>query len=60
MAGESRYGYSEDDEMIEHALDELFEAHDSKDHKKVISALHALIDIIKNKEESHVDADPQE
>ncbi len=58
MSGVSRYGYSEDDDMIEHALDELLSAMDSKDSKKVMSALRALIDVIQNKEETHGDALP--
>lgn len=57
MSGESRYGYSEDDDLIENALDELFAAHDAGDHKKVVAALHALIDLIQNKEEN-TDAEP--
>lgn len=51
-AGESRYGYSEDDDLIEHSLDELMEAHAKKDHKGFISAMKALIEFILNKEGS--------
>jgi hypothetical protein len=51
-AGESRYGYSEDDDLIEHSLDELMDAHARKDHKGFMSAMNALIDFILNKESS--------
>lgn len=50
MSGESRYGFSEDDDLIEHALDELIESIDKKDHKGVIEALKSLIHVIKNQE----------
>ena len=50
QAGESRYGFSEDDDLLEDALDELIRALDSKDASLFISSLHALIEIIKNKE----------
>lgn len=43
IAGESKYGFSEDDELIESALDELIEAVHSKDHRAAIKALHALL-----------------
>lgn len=57
ISGESRYGFSGDDDIVEHALDELMEAYESKDHKKFMSALNALIEVIKNKEP---DASPHE
>jgi hypothetical protein len=50
--GESRYGYSEDDDLIEHSLDELMDAHARKDHKGFMSAINALIEFILNKEGS--------
>lgn len=50
ILGESRYGYSEDDEIIEHALDEIIHAMDSKDHTKLMEALTALIELIRGKE----------
>ena len=59
LTGEAHYGYSEDDEMQDHALDELLAAFESHDHKKMMSALMALVEIIKNKEESS-DAQPHE
>jgi hypothetical protein len=52
LVGESRYGFSEDDDLIEHALDELIEAREKKDHKAFVKALKAIIQFIKNKEES--------
>ena len=45
-AGESKYGFSEDDEIIEHALDELIQAIQGKDSKLLVSSLRALIDCI--------------
>lgn len=51
MSGTSKYGFSEEDEIAEHALQELSDAVDAKDHKKLMSALSALIDCINNKEE---------
>ena len=52
MSGESKYGLSEDDDLIEGALDELMEAHARKDHKGFMSAMNALIEFILNKEGS--------
>lgn len=51
-AGESRYGFSEDDELVEGALDELMAAYGSKDPSKFREALTALIDCIMSREES--------
>jgi hypothetical protein len=51
-AGESRYGFSEDDDLIESALDDLISALDSKDHEGVMEALRALIHSIKAREDS--------
>lgn len=56
--GESRYGYSEDDDLIEVALDELMAALESKDGSKIHSAIEALVDFIRNKESA--DAGVQE
>jgi hypothetical protein len=52
-AGESRYGFSEDDELIENALDELISALERKDHRKVMESIQALIHCIKNREDSN-------
>ena len=56
QGAEVRYGYSEDEELSENALDELISALERKDHKAVMSALMALIDVIKNKESHDTDA----
>lgn len=48
--GESRYGFSEDDDLIEHALDELIAALHGKDGSKIHSAIEALIQIIDSRE----------
>lgn len=55
QVGESRYGFSEDDEIKEHSMNELMEAVDSKDHKKLIQAIMALVDCImaSQPEDSH-------
>lgn len=55
MAGESKYGFSEDDELIEQALDDLISCLESKDHKGFIEALKALVHCIKNKEGEHAE-----
>jgi hypothetical protein len=47
------YGFSEDDALIDGALDDLMAAMESKDHKKMIHALMALIHCVKNKEGEH-------
>jgi hypothetical protein len=47
--GESRYGFSEDDEMSEDAIKELMEAIESKDKSKLMKALSALVEVIRNK-----------
>lgn len=49
LTGEARYGYSEDDELKGSALQELCEAVDSKDSKKITQALKALIHMILSK-----------
>lgn len=58
LSGVSKYGFSENDDMIESALHELTDAVDSKDHKKLINSIHALIECImaKEPEESHAPA----
>lgn len=49
-AGESKYGFSEDDDMIEDALKELMSAYEAKDHVALIDSLKALVELIRNKE----------
>lgn len=55
-AGVSRYGFSEDDDIIEHALDELMSAIDAKDNTKMVDAIKALVGVIRNKESRGNDA----
>ncbi len=55
MSGESRYGFSEDDDLIEDALEELIASLHAKDSGKLIQALSALIEVIRNKED-HADS----
>lgn len=50
QGGESRYGFSEDDELVEDALDELLASFHARDASKLIEAFMALIHVIKNKE----------
>ena len=51
VSGEARYGFSEDEELAEHLLDELERAIAGKDSKAFMSALQALIEVIMNKGE---------
>ena len=61
QVGVSKYGFSEDDEIIENSLNELMEAVHSKDHSKLMQALKALIECIMAKEPGEEDAiDSQE
>lgn len=50
LSGESKYGFSEDDELIESSLNELMQAIETKDHKQLMSAIKALVDCIMNRE----------
>ena len=50
LSGVSKYGFSEDDALIESALSELTQAIETKDHKQLMSAIQALIDCIMNRE----------
>lgn len=51
--GESKYGFSEDDELLESLLGELMAAYDAKDHVALVDSLKSLIHLIKNKEASN-------
>lgn len=53
--GEVKYGYSEDENMSEDAIKELLAAVESKDASKLMQAISALVEIIRNKN----DADAQ-
>lgn len=57
FVGESRYGFNEDDELIESTLDELMGALESKDHKKMMSCIHALMDLIDSREDQPEESD---
>lgn len=50
LSGVSKYGFSEDDELVESALNELSQAIETKDHSKLASSIKALIDCIVAKE----------
>lgn len=56
-AGESKYGFSEDDDLLEQLLGELQAAYDSKDHVALIDSLKALINLIRTKEGSDAQHD---
>ena len=56
-ASESKYGFSEDDDLLESLLGELMAAYDAKDHIKLVDSLKALIGLIKNKEGSDAQHD---
>ena len=49
-AGETKYGFSEDDELLESLLGELMAAYEAKDHVALIDSLKALIQLIQSKE----------
>ena len=55
-AGESRYGFTEDDDLIESSLEELMRAHATRDGRQFMEALEALIHIIQETESAHGDA----
>lgn len=48
---ESRYGFSDDDELVEDALSELMAALESKDGRRFGDALSLLIEIIRSKKD---------
>jgi hypothetical protein len=56
LSGVSKYGFSEDDELIEQALSELHQAIESKDHMKLVNSIKALIDCVMAKESEEKDA----
>lgn len=51
LSGVSKYGFSEDDELVESSLNELMQAIESKNHTQLVTALKALIDCIVAKEQ---------
>ncbi len=56
LSGVSKYGFSENDELVESALKELIQAVESKNHSELIMAVKALIDCIMAKEQGEGDA----
>lgn len=59
MAGkpsEAMYGYSEDEELIDGALNDLISAYEAKDGQRLIHAFEAIVQLIQSKEESDADA----
>jgi hypothetical protein len=50
-AGEKKYGFDEDDELIESSLNELIHAIETKDHQLMLGALSALIECIVARED---------
>lgn len=53
ISGESKYGFSEDDELRESACKELIAAAHSHDHKAFMRALEAIIEIMRSKNAVH-------
>jgi hypothetical protein len=53
LSGISKYGFSEDDELIEQAIHELSQAIENKDYKQMMNAIEALVDCIMNKENEY-------
>lgn len=60
LSGVSKYGFSEDDDLIESSLHELSQAIENKDHKQMMSAIQALVDCIMNKESGAPNANDEE
>ena len=56
-AGETKYGFSEDDELLESLLGELMAAYEAKDHVALIDSLKALIQLIQSKESADAQHD---
>jgi hypothetical protein len=54
--GEARYAFDEASELVEQALDELIHAIQSKDPKKLVNAIMALIECVIAKESEIKDA----
>lgn len=53
QGGVSMYGFSEDEELSEKCIDEIIQALESKDHTKLMSALKALVAMVRNKHASN-------
>ena len=50
LSGISKYGFTEDDELKDATVSELIHAVESKDHKKMMNSIHALIDCVMARE----------
>jgi hypothetical protein len=59
LSGVSKYGFTEMDELVESALDELSQAIESKDHKSMMKAFSAIIDCVIDKEGDHASSPPK-
>ena len=59
LAGESKYGFSEDDELCEELVNELIQAFEQEDHKKLVESLNALVELIRNKDASDAQQDTE-
>lgn len=54
--GEARYAFDEPSELVEQALDELIHAIESRDSKKLVMAIMAVIDCVMAKESKQDEA----
>jgi hypothetical protein len=52
LAGTSKYGFDEDDELKEHALHELLDAYHAKDPVLLAQAVETLVRIIRNQQDA--------
>lgn len=59
ISGESKYGFSDDDNLSEELIHELINSLESKDHKMFMSSLEALIELIRNKQDASNDEGPE-
>lgn len=56
LSGESRYGFSDNDELIEEALDQLIHALGAKDGAALMEAIETLIHLIESRHDDAPDA----
>ncbi len=57
-SGESKFGFSEDDDLKEQLLAELTAAYEAKDHVALIDSLKALIHLIQETPDAQHDESP--
>jgi hypothetical protein len=50
LSGETHYGYSQDDELKDKCLEELMQAFEQRDSKRLMEGVIALIDLILQQE----------